>query len=117
MPAYCGSHAMSAPAASRRRTVALLMDGPIPSPEIRVTGVGISMDRKRWSTDGDQVGEVARHAREQRARERRRRIAHGLARPADVANARVDQDGAEDGNSLTRFVLVEPQLDGQQHRA
>jgi hypothetical protein len=32
---------MSAPAASRRRTVALLIEGPIPSPEISVTGVGM----------------------------------------------------------------------------
>src|SRR5215207_8445037 len=104
MPAYCASHWMSAPAASRSLTVALLIEGPIPSPEIRVTGVGMVMTERRWSANGDEVGEVARDAREQRSRERRRRIARHLARPAHVADPAVDQDGAEDGNSLAGLV-------------
>src|SRR5882672_3386923 len=42
MPATCASQVMPAPAASRSRTVARLIDGPIPSPGIRVTVVDIA---------------------------------------------------------------------------
>src|SRR5215831_3410434 len=41
MPATCVSHSISAPAALRILTVALLMDGPMPSPGMRVTAVAI----------------------------------------------------------------------------
>src|SRR5258705_10269162 len=101
MPAYCASHEMSAPAASRRRTVALLIDGPIPSPEISVTGVDMWSVGVRWSGRGNQVAEMSGQAREDDGRERCGRRATNLSDPAHLAQPSVEQHEAEDGNSLT----------------
>src|SRR5690242_11528465 len=57
MPAARSSHVMPASAASRSRTVARLIDGPIPSPGIRVTLVAMLY---RDRADGQRIGSPER---------------------------------------------------------
>src|SRR5829696_5801936 len=100
---------MSTPAASRMRTVALLIDGPMPSPGMSVTGVPIAMPCSA-SGGRDQVGGVCGQAGEQPGRgevERPGRgeiegVAPDVTDPPDVARAAVEHGEAEHREPLVR---------------
>src|SRR5918992_2528622 len=83
IPASCSSQAMSAPAASRMRTVAAVIEGPMPSPGIRVTVV-FAM-RLGGSGGDDEVRDSSGDVGELRAVSLRGRTCRfHLARPADL---------------------------------
>src|SRR3954462_8297751 len=88
MPATCSSQAMSAPAALRIRTVAAVIDGPMPSPGISVTCVVI---RRRKSFADEEIGDAAGERTGEWWAERRHVGADDVAEPSNDRPARIDE--------------------------
>src|SRR3954466_11436483 len=122
MPATCSSHSMSAPAASRSRTVARLIDGPMPSPGIRVTLVDMPLcvlSAELLATD-DQLRHAAGKRAREHARVRARRVAVDGAHPSRLGEARIHEGESQRRARRARARRVrslEAELDREEHGA
>src|ERR1035437_4945768 len=107
-PASWRSHVMSARAASSRRTVASVIEGPMPSPGISVT------ERDMLSLRALRSDDQVRDARRERADEvgwhRGCRIGTDLAEPDDRAALAI-REGELHHDDLLRALAREPRLD------
>src|SRR5918999_1614260 len=92
IPATCWSQAMSAPDASTMRTVAAAIEGPMPSPGMRVI-VFFGMVRGECDSGrGDQVCEPGRNVGQLGSiRLRPALVGLHFATPADLRRTRVDE--------------------------
>src|SRR5687768_16657717 len=88
-PAVCLSQAIDAPAASRMRTVASVMLGPMPSPGIRVIRVLMRLGEGSWR--GEQVGDPPREAGRDGGYRRRRHFGGDIAGPLNLGQACIDE--------------------------
>src|ERR1051325_8921211 len=120
IPASCVSHSICAPAAASNRTVALAIDGPMPSPGISVTCVDIrwaERDRSSALLRRNHVGETRGDTRRDLWSKRRCGIARHLADPAHVRSPRVEQDESKDAASARGASLLQAQLDGREQQS
>src|SRR5438105_5174076 len=112
MPATCSSQLISAPAASSSRTVARVIDGPIPSPGISVTFVDMLS-----SSTHNEIHESCRQYSPEDAGIRARGIALHLSDPAGLREARVNEGETQCRASRTVRILgaIEAKLDRREH--
>src|ERR1039457_778746 len=106
-PASWRSHVMPARAASSRRTVASVIEGPIPSPGISVTVRDMLLRIGLWSDD--QVRDFGREHADQVRRHVGRGIGADLAEPDDRAGLGV-REGELHDDDLLRPLAHEPHL-------
>src|SRR5438552_8770160 len=117
IPATCTSPSIVAPVASSTRTVAAVIDGPMPSPGISVTGVpmefSVGIGSSAASRRDEEIGDSRRDARHRGARGASRSAAH-VAHPSGFGEAGIEQRQLHNRARAGRRAL-EAEIDGEQH--